>query len=85
MKRWKMTSKLLFLALFLVACSPQEQAAQDKNSLQRNILYFKDTRTGICFATYRLGSQYGAMTSVECTPEIQQTAEEFVSYRPSWK
>lgn len=34
------------------------------------IIYLKDNRTNLCYAEYYLGSEYGVLTNVPCSPEV---------------
>jgi hypothetical protein len=34
--------------------------------------YFRDTRTGLCFAAQALGFNQAVMTNVPCTPDVER-------------
>jgi len=63
--------------------SPKEQAeARDENnvdSLRNYLSYYKDERTGICYAGAYVGYTVGYFTSVLCTPEVEKVANKFKS------
>lgn len=56
--------------LFVLSCTPdkpQRQIEEDHAAYNINsLLYMKDPRTNICFATYRLGYNWGSFSMVPC-------------------
>lgn len=42
----------------------------DNNKAVNKINYWKDQRTGLCFAAFGMGTQSGLLTNVPCTPEV---------------
>jgi len=61
--------KILLIALFLLGCeTPQEQV----NSL----VYIKDARTHLCYATFEMGQNFGLLTNVPCSSEVEQAIDQ---------
>lgn len=71
------------LALGLAACEPTSDTPKvtgfvvgdgkpyDKDLYEDQFFnYVQDTRTGLCFATGRLGYGEGVLTNVPCSPEV---------------
>jgi hypothetical protein len=56
---------LLVLVLFVASCGTNEEWALKLN-------YFKDSRTGLCFAERAWGMETGVVTNVPCTPEVER-------------
>ncbi len=63
--------------LFLFACEKHEQSPLEKKMEQtrihtEEISYFRDVRTGLCFAYVWTGlsSGGGTITNVPCSPEV---------------
>lgn len=59
--------KLFVLLLFCASCTNE---THDANKVAQGLVYFRDIRTGLCFAGWRLEYQHGLMTNVPCTPEV---------------
>jgi hypothetical protein len=62
-------SKIILLAVvWLVGCAAGEEAdnSTKAENCTNNIVYVKDTRTGICFATYAWGYFDETMATVPC-------------------
>ncbi len=75
--------KYILVSIFLLSCSPEQQAAQQVDWMQ-DMQYFKDTRTNLCFASSRIKSHGSLLfTSVPCTPELEQEAYRFKSSTPN--
>lgn len=68
----------------LSGCSEKDIAEASSDRLD-NLTYFKDTRTGLCFAGRHIGSNYGYLTNVPCSSEVEKSAIEFKSRQPNWK
>lgn len=60
---------LLIFLLGLVSCvSAQENVGR--------MLYVQDPRTGLCYATFHPGQNYGAITNVPCTEIVLKAVEQ---------
>ena len=72
--------KIIILACCLFGClSPEEAHNQeyrfnkDINGFHiKQIIYSKDSRTGLCYASMSLGSNWAVLTNVPCTPEVEK-------------
>jgi hypothetical protein len=66
---------VVLLAVFLVGCTINS-APKPADLKEQNIVYFKDSRTGICYAALNsLGGDYSnttTITYVPCTPEVEK-------------
>ncbi len=76
--------KILFAICLMMSCaSPKEREEirekNNVNSLHNYLSYYKDERTGICYAGAFVGYTTGYFTSVLCTPEVEKVAEKFTS------
>jgi hypothetical protein len=60
--------KLITVGLFLFGCDHTQRT----NELLPELIYIRDNRTGLCFASRYLGHQAGVMTNVPCTPEVER-------------
>jgi hypothetical protein len=66
---------VVVLATFLIGCSVN--SAPSKSDLKEtNIVYFKDSRTGVCYAAMNSTGSDGftstTITYVPCTPEVER-------------
>lgn len=66
---------VVLLAAFLIGCTMN--SAPSKSDLKEtNIVYFKDSRTGICYAALNSTASDGfsstTLTYVPCTPEVEK-------------
>lgn len=43
----------------------------------RDIVYYKDTRTNLCFVGSAVGHSSGLLTNVPCTPEVEKNSISF--------
>ena len=77
--------KLLFMVfLTMLGCSTPEERNRFKISsdiewLNGNIEYYKDVNKNVCYAGAYIGYNFGTLTYVPCTPEIERTAHQFHS------
>lgn len=76
--------KLLIAALLLVGCESSQELEQhrinnDVKIMSDYLIYYKDTRTNLCFAGYGLGWNNGALTNVPCNEQVEKVAHHFVS------
>lgn len=63
----KVTKKRLVLVLSLLLCGCNE------SRISHDLGYFKDSRTGLCFAVYGvIGMSTTLLTHVPCTPEVER-------------
>lgn len=62
-----------FMALLLSACDNANTRNASGEGAHVGIRYFKDTRTGICFASASgsLNLNSSTLTHVPCTPEVE--------------
>jgi hypothetical protein len=75
---WEKAPSRLVVALigitFLIGCTIN--SAPSKSDLkEENIVYFKDSRTGICYAalnSYNGNTTTTTFTYVPCTPEVEK-------------
>jgi hypothetical protein len=71
---------LVLLALQVSACETKEQelSRSKKESSDRilQLAYFKDPRTNLCFVGYGMGWNFGLMTNVPCSPEVEKLIKE---------
>lgn len=70
MKSWLFLYSVVVVTLaftLLMVCT-----AQDRRDIIQTVEYHRDSRTGLCYATYGLGMQNGTMTNVPCTPEVEK-------------
>lgn len=56
----------LTAVLFAISCVPEN------NEVLNTISYFRDERTGLCFAARALGFNQGVMSNVPCTAEVER-------------
>jgi hypothetical protein len=70
---------LLILVAVLAAaagCGTMNSAPSKSDLKEENIVYFKDSRTGICYAALNSASTDGfsstTITYVPCTPEVEK-------------
>lgn len=81
----KQIKKLIVLAMLCtITCACKEDAPEQViNEYRREesrraidlmsyIVYVKDSKTGLCFATFGTGSYAALMTNVPCTPEVEK-------------
>lgn len=57
------------LLFCLFGCDTQQERVQ-------GLLYIKDSRTHLCFATYSLGQNTGFATNVPCSEEVEKAVEQ---------
>lgn len=63
-----MTAKIAVLAVLLgVMCGCQENYAPTPIA-SKNITYFRDSATGLCFASVNSVNTYGSVTSIATVP-----------------
>lgn len=60
-----------------------QRYAKDSANHLKYVMYFKDTKTGLCFAGSHLEHYSAVLTNVPCTPEVEKVAHPFVS--DSWE
>lgn len=72
--------KLIVLgALLLLGCEQTHHTVHEKE--QAYIHYYKDTRTGVCFAGSGSLQAYSAtLAAVTCTPDIERLVEAWPDY-----
>lgn len=70
--------KLIIFCLLLFACTPEtrKEFAPTPDEEANRIRYYKDNRTGLCFASsevseYPIGTAE-VFTNVPCTPEVEK-------------
>ena len=77
--------KLLLIGCFVfLGCeTPEESSRRQVNSnldtLSGQLEYYKDTRVNLCYSGMYIGYQYGTLTNVPCTPEVEKIAHQFQS------
>ena len=61
---------ILGLVLILIACLNSQQTTTENLDVKFNniLTYFKDERTGLCFATTSSYTTYGTVVSITCVP-----------------
>ena len=75
-RTWTATVVMFVIAMILAGCT--NNGAPPKDSLkQENIVYFKDTRTGVCYAAMNSLDSHSlsnstTLTYVPCTPEVEE-------------
>jgi hypothetical protein len=57
------------LLLCLLGCAPSNQHRAEM------IIYTKDDRTGLCFASYGWGQDYGSFTNVPCSDDVMKQVQ----------
>lgn len=58
---------LLLLLFFVASCQMTEKT--DIKQIKENLTYFKDERTGLCYAVVNsISTQGGSYTSITCVP-----------------
>ena len=68
--------KYVLASVFLLAgCEEFDRGAYDEQerrakSYSSGLIYIKDARTNLCFATYSLGYDNGSFANVPCSPEV---------------
>ncbi len=66
--------KFFILAILLTGCptiSKEREESLDAERI-RNLEYFKDPKTNLCFAARSLGYYSAVLTNVPCTPEVER-------------
>jgi hypothetical protein len=76
--------KIAIISFLLFGCdTPEERTAfkisSDQEWLSKNLEYYKDVNKNVCFAGAYVGYNFGTITYVPCTPEIERTAHQFHS------
>ena len=82
--------KFLFIVCFstLICCKQTEEEkgevisrirSSDAEWLGRNLTYFKDERTNLCFVSWAPGYNAGLIANVPCTTEVEKFAHSFKS------
>jgi hypothetical protein len=59
----------------LIGCSEAHFHAQDVDDVAHEaslLVYFKDARTGLCFAGRGFGHPWGVVTNVPCSAEVEK-------------
>lgn len=56
---------LISLGFLLMGCMTSQERIQ-------KFTYMKDSRTNLCFVAYCLGQEYGTMSNVPCTDEVEK-------------
>jgi hypothetical protein len=78
---------MLFLLLFVGCSSPDKMEQREQyrkmhvETLSDTVEYYRDTRTNLCFAGIAIGYQWGSLTNVPCTTEVDKIAHLFTSER----
>lgn len=62
--------KTITLIICLLACACN--TVSNSNSIMSDLIYVKDTRTNLCFATAYAYSNNAVMSNIPCTPEVEQ-------------
>lgn len=64
----------LFIALSLTFAAACDSPADHARDMHDEIVYFRDHRTGLCFAYWKLHSdaRSGVMSHVPCTEEVER-------------
>lgn len=74
-----MKKLIVLCALALFGCEPTHHTVLEKEQVW--IHYYKDARTGICFAGSGGLQQYSAtLTAVSCTPDVERLVEAWPEY-----
>ena len=60
--------KLLFIAPVIFIMSCQISSKTDVESLKKNLTYFKDNTTGLCFASVNSTVESRDISSITCVP-----------------
>ncbi len=70
---------LLSIVLFLTGCDSktQKEANGEKGGMSDSMIYFKDKKTNLCFASiysfsHGLANKVDSFTNVPCTPEVEK-------------
>lgn len=65
---------ILILAIFIMGCETLKQQGieNEKNLINQDLSYYKDSKTGLCFAAISIGSTAQSVTNVPCTPEVER-------------
>lgn len=72
--------KILFTICLIMGCASNEElVSTDKDALGSYLNYYKDTKTNVCYSAMFLRANTGVLTSVPCTPEVEEVAHKFRS------
>ena len=64
-----MKKLILIVGILLIAStSCQISDTTDNTDVKNNLTYFKDEKTGLCFATVNSHNTYGSVSSITCVP-----------------
>jgi hypothetical protein len=82
--KWDVIGFLIVVAgtlLSFVGCDPVEMKRNEITSsaqkLSKELHYYKDSNTHLCFAAYHVGLQSTSITNVPCTPEVEKMVDMF--------
>lgn len=59
---------LSLIAIALLSCNPVTTTTTNTTELSYDLSYFKDERTGLCFATLTSINTAGSTVSITCVP-----------------
>jgi hypothetical protein len=72
--------KILFIICLMGCISSEERVSNNLDVLKSELEYYKDTKANVCFSVVKMiGSPTGEVTSVPCTPEVENLAQTFKS------
>ena len=78
-----MKKLMLCIVIMLVGCDPvqEKQSRQHRHAitLAEDLEYYKDDKTGICFAGLYVGANYGTLTQVPCRDVKEENLIHFIS------
>jgi hypothetical protein len=67
-----MKKLLLLIGLLGLFGCERYKPGEDAKEHTPSIVYIKDERTHLCFASYGLGYNYGVLANVPCSDEVEQ-------------
>jgi len=79
--------KILFLICLVLGCRSEAAGGEGRDhqidynvdQLSSILIYYKDTKTGVCYSAAYGGFNGSIFTYVPCTPEVENAAHKFKS------
>ena len=70
----KIMKYIILLSILLIGCETltQQGIENERALIKTELSYYKDTRTGLCFAGLGVGGPAQTITNVPCTPEVEK-------------
>ena len=65
---------IIILSILLIGCEAikQQSINNEKSFINEDLDYYKDSKTGLCFAGLSVGSPAQTITNVPCTLEVEK-------------